>query len=98
MENNKSYWMPAKEAQLWRDYMNRFWNGMLFGPTTAREPKEDDNVKLAWVSINGTRTMVGLDNTTMIAYKLKADVPSWILPLEPIEYDSFERWCTTFDV
>ena len=99
MDKGKGYWMPKAEADKWRDYMNRFWNGMFFSEHIPRHmPEEDDNVKLAWVVISGSHTMVGLDNKTMKAYKLRDDVPTWIRPLEPIEYDSFERWCTTFDV
>ena len=99
MEKKKTiFWAPAAEVKLWKDYMDRFWNHVAFGPSEKPEPKEDDNVKLAWVVISGSHTMVGLDNKTMKAYKLRDDVPTWIRPLEPIEYDSFERWCTTFDV
>jgi hypothetical protein len=98
MKENNSFWMPKAEAEAWRDWQNRFWNGMLFGATGKRIPEEDENVKLAWVVIDGQRTMVGLDRVTKKAYKLRDDMPTWIRPLQEISYDSFERWCTTFDV
>jgi len=90
--------MPKAEAQAWTDYMNRFWGSIVFGATGKRVPEEDENVKLAWVIIDGKRTMVGLDRITKKAYKMRDDVPTWIRPLQEISYDSFERWCTTFDV
>jgi hypothetical protein len=71
---------------------------MLTGKLPQREPKEDDNVKLAWVLINGKRTMLGVDNKTLLGYKLKETCPAWKLPLEEVKYDSFDRWCTSFDV
>jgi hypothetical protein len=98
MDNKTQYWMPKAEADAWRDYMNRFWGTVVFGPTGKRIPEEDENVKLAWVVIDGKRTMVGLDRETKKAYKMRDDMPTWIRPLQEISYDSFERWCTTFDV
>jgi len=98
MDKHIEYWIPKSEMQLWKEWHDNMWANMVFGRIQPREPKEDDNVKLAWVIINKERRMVGLDTVTRKAYKLRDDRPTWIRPLQEIEYDSFERWCTTFDV
>jgi hypothetical protein len=91
-------WIPESQMKAIKDHYQKFWANVLFGNPTPREPEEDDNVKLAWVTIAGKRTMAGVDNKTMKGYKLRQDVPMWELPLIPLEYDHFERWCTGFDV
>ena len=91
-------WTSEKESKAWKQWHHDMWNSIVFGTIKPREPQEDDNVKLAWVIIDGKRTMVGLDRITKKAYQLRNDVPTWIRPLQEISYDSFERWCTTFDV
>jgi hypothetical protein len=78
--------------------LNKDFTTALLWEVPPREPKEDDNVKLAWVEIAGCRWMIGVDNKTMKGYALHEDGPEWILPLVEISYDKFERWCTTFDV
>jgi hypothetical protein len=81
------------------EFDRKYWETIVFGIPYYKEEhqKEDDNVKLAYVIINGKRQMIGVDNKTMKAYKLRDDIPHWKLPLEEIKYDCFERWCTTFD-
>jgi len=91
-------WQHSDENAAWRKWREEMWIALVFGKIQPREPKEDDNVKLAWVIINKERKMVGLDTVTRKAYKLRDDRPTWIRPLQEIEYDSFERWCTSFDV
>jgi hypothetical protein len=104
MENNNISWMPYEEYLLrkeWEDKMVKemlriFWET---GKPPERKKREDENVKLAWViNINGGREMLGVDNKTMKGYAMREDTPTWKLPLEPVEYDTFERWCTTFDM
>ena len=95
-------WMVHEEWVAWQKLQQEsedaWWAHVFWGvPLPVREPKEDDNVKLAFVFAAGKRQMVGLDNKTMKAYKLRDDCPMWKLPLEPIEYTSLERWCTSFD-
>lgn len=93
-------WMPIEEYEArkkWAEHMEKIQAQMFWG-TYKREIKEDDNVKLAWVLIDNKRVMAGVDNKTMKGYKLRDDIPSWKLPLEPLEYHAFDRWCTGFDV
>jgi hypothetical protein len=91
-------WISKKEFEARLELDKQRWVDMLFGKIEVRTPKEDDNVKLAYVIINGKREMIGVDNKTLKGYKLNDEYPTWKLPLEEISYDSFERWCTTFDV
>lgn len=101
-EKGQTIWMTPEfkkgldemQAELDRHTYNFLFHGI---PFPKREPKEDDNVKLAFVYQGSNRVMVGLDTKTMIAYQLRDDCPMWKLPLESIEYASFDRWCTSFD-
>ena len=84
-------------AAMQKEMDKAFIDFMITGRLPIREPKEDDNVKLAYVLIKGNQTMIGCDNKTLKGYKLKDTCPMWVLPLEEIQYDSFVRWCTSFD-
>lgn len=67
------------------------WNGIV----PVREPREDDNVKLAFVD---DHRMIGIDNKTMQGYELRDDAPEIKLPLVPRKYTTFERWARMMDV
>ena len=95
-------WMIHEEwvamAKFMQEQEDIWWRHVFYGePLPKREPKEDDNVKLAYVFMEGGRQMVGLDTKTMKADQLRDDCPMWKLPLEEIEYTGCERWCTSFD-
>lgn len=99
--NDTITWIPASELDGWKEIqkkMNDREAAFLWGTFKPSPPKGDDNVKLAWVIIKGYRTMLGVDNKTMKGYAMNENTPTWKHPLEPISYDTFERWCTTFDV
>ena len=70
----------------------------MHNPCKDIQLREDENVKLAYVIINGERKMLGVDNRTFRGYKMRDDVPMWKIPLEEQKYDAFQRWCTNFDV
>lgn len=92
-----SSWISLEEYDARRELNKKFAQGMMWG-FPKRESKEDDNVKLAHVTIGGKRHMIGVDNKTMVGYAIRDDIPTWKLPLEELKYDTFERWCTSFDV
>jgi hypothetical protein len=104
MENNltikgsNGIWMTKKEHTKWVQWYDRFWANAIWNGPDRRAPKEDDNVKLAWVIIGDKRIMAGVDNKTMAGYQLEDTMPTWKMPLVPLQYDSFERWCTGMDV
>lgn len=85
-----------------RDIEEKAMNA-LFGlsdpiPEKTEEEIYLDKLKLAFVNISDEKVMVKCHNETMEAYKLQDDCPSLILPLTKVKYDSFERWCTGFDL
>ncbi len=90
-------WYSQEFKDACQEIHDKFWAGMLWG-CPKREPKEDDNVKYAYVIIKGKRVMAGVDNVTMKGYELREDMPTWKLPLVPLEYDSFDRWCRGMDL
>src|SRR5687767_9868405 len=97
------YWMSKKEYDAWKDfYAERerlFVKHVLWGePWPKREAQPDDNVKLAYVIVNGQRVMAGVDNQTLQAYELNDTTPTWKMPLVPMNYDKFDRWCRLMDV
>jgi hypothetical protein len=71
---------------------------MLWGIYKPSPPRPDHYVKLAWVFVDGSRKMMGVDNQTMQGYEMNDNISTWKMPLVPVKYDSFERWCTSFDV
>jgi len=53
------------------DLNESFIKWLLAGKLPSKpEPREDDNVKYAYVNIGDKRVMVGCDTITMKAYKL----------------------------
>lgn len=97
-------WIPKKEAELHKklikDFNDRMFNILVWGKKSKyyKEPEEKDFVKLAWVMIDGKKEMLGVHNKTMAGYEMEEKCPTFKIPLVPKEYDSFVRWCTTFDI
>lgn len=81
-----------KWNKLWREAFNRYLIG--------DNPKEttESRVKLAWVTIEGKRAMLGVDNETFEGYRMDDKYPTVKKPLEKQQYDSFVRWCTSMDL
>lgn len=71
---------------------------LLWGRPLNYIESEDNNIKYAWVLIDGEKRMIGVNNKTMDGYAMKQDTPEWKLPLEKIKYSQFLRWCTSFDL
>lgn len=95
MIKNNTAWRTQDFDEEMRKLEWEIWWG---SPKPKETPQEDDNVKLAYVYIGGDRKMIGVDNVTMKGYALEDKAPTWKRPLEPIEYDSFDRWCRLMDV
>lgn len=83
----------AEERQ--KDIAYFMWHGKSRRPHV---PKEDDNVKYAWVKAGDKRHIIGVDNKTLKGYAMEPPGYTWKLPLEEFKYDTFERWCTSFDL
>lgn len=90
-------WMTQEHQEALKRWHDDFWTKALWG-FTPEPPKYEDKVKLAWVIRNGNREMVGVHNEDMQGYLLDEKYPVLKTPLIPLQYDSFERWCTSFDV
>lgn len=98
---DNTIWMPYEEYLARKEFykkLNEDFAKAIWGKYTPKEPKLEDNVKIAWVIKDGNRKMIGVDNKTMQGYKLEKTIPVVKIPLEDENYDSFERWCTLMDM
>lgn len=90
---------PNKETQeQWEKECKNYEAAIWWGTTKKIDEREDKDVKYAWVIIDGKKEMIGVNNKTMKGYSMEEKIPTWKLPLEEIEYDTFERWCTSMDL
>ncbi len=96
MKNN--IWIHKDFEDEYLNEVERMEREWLWGPLHPRKDVYKDDIKLAWVFIDKNRTMIGVNNKDLKGFKLDARYPIVALPLEEITYDSFERWCTSFDV
>ena len=95
MSNN---WLTKQEAESLQKLKEDFWKQVMRGDGIKRKALPEDSVKLAWVTINGKREMLGVDNKTMEGFEMEEKIPTFKIPLVPKKYDEFERWCTSFDI
>jgi hypothetical protein len=87
-------WLPEDEKE-YKDYIKNLEVNLLYGKTIVLEYK--DYLKLAWVIINNEKEMIYVHNQDLKGYKFQGYY-ELIQPLEEVKYDSFDRWCTGFDV
>lgn len=90
-------WIPEKDIQKLKEIAEDLQTQLFWGAKPV-EKKPEDNVKLAWVIIKGEKQMIGVDNKTMEGFEMQEKTPEIKLPLIPLKYDSFVRWCTSFDL
>lgn len=95
-ENGSNVWMSKSE---WEAYRALREAAYLWPYRLARKETPYRNfLKLAWVDIKGEKKMIFVHNANLKGYKMNEATPSLLEPIEEIEYDYFERWCTSFDV
>lgn len=89
-------WIPISELELFKqqEAIRKFeeghalWHGIF--PLSVPE----NNLKWAWIKVNGERKMCWVDNKTNRAFEAKDYGQTDIEIKEFI----FERWCTSFDL
>lgn len=86
-----------------KEIARKWESALMWGTGQPYIPKPEDFVKLAFVIKDGKSIIAGVDNRTLEGFELHEDMKNWEyrpwkLPLVPMQYDKFERWCTLFDV
>jgi hypothetical protein len=94
-------WIPEEERKHYKEWMEKRKEDfikIMWGTYVPPEPRVWNNVKIAWVMKDGKKKMMGVDNKTMQGYKMEKSIPTFKIPLEEETYDTFIRWCTSFDL
>lgn len=81
-----------------KDYENYLIWGILPEDKRTDEEKYIDDLKLAYVTIDGKNKMLNVHNENMKAYRSDENYYELSLPLEEIKYESFVRWARPMDM
>jgi len=86
----ESEWARVKQQEAIRNFEEG--HALFHGIFPLSVP--ENNLKWAWIKVNGERKMCWVDNKTMKAFEAKEyertdiEIPNF----------EFERWCTSFDL
>ncbi len=101
-EGKVLYWCHAdhweEHSKAIKEFSEKMTNALLWGRSEPHIPKEDDNVKLAYVKKDGKQVLLGVDNKTLKGYELEETIPTWKRPIIETDYQEFVRWARLMDL
>lgn len=105
---NNQVWMPKAEYDKYQEWRKQAEDDclkwLLWGIKPERwnrTPEQiiEDRVKLAYVTIDGKRQTIGVDNLLGNGYEMEETMPTFKRPLVKLTKPFvFERWCRMMDI